>query len=435
MQKLAIPNFEGMSKKFSFALFIAALTILPFWGIELLGQRAGLVWRGANIDFEAFYVAAHRFLQGVSIYDVDGISMSFIRQNQVSPWLYPPSHIMFVLPFALLPFEIAGNVWNAAWILALWFGINLILSEFGYKTSVGVKSLLLLGIISFSPAIHALKLGQITGFFAAGVALLFVLQEQAEQNGGVHSESPSRPAIFAFTTVAIVLTKPFYAPLAAGLLLSKRRLAGSGLTFVVFVIASIVIAAPGDFQLYYEVLRGGKGWVDLADPVEAWNEGYYEPFYIFGTASIYIKIALTVLLAGFLILARDVENHHGHYVIAAGVAAVPLVGPELYSTAFIPLIPAVVTLTLVENERSDGVPWLPVLSLVGMHLSTFALRLTWGVLDIFATPTMKPLLTLMQTGLWANVALLALAVFRIAQEMNMTERTTKGIVSNDKTNL
>lgn len=69
-----------------------------------------------SIDFSNFWLAASMTLDGKSVYDAPGFMAAEkkVFGIKVFPWLYPPTFLLILLPFAFLPYFTALMVWLAA---------------------------------------------------------------------------------------------------------------------------------------------------------------------------------------------------------------------------------------------------------------------------------------------------------------------------------
>jgi hypothetical protein len=69
-----------------------------------------------SIDFSNFWLAASMTLDGKSVYDAPGFMAAGkeVFGFKVFPWLYPPTFLLILLPFAFLPYFTALMVWLAA---------------------------------------------------------------------------------------------------------------------------------------------------------------------------------------------------------------------------------------------------------------------------------------------------------------------------------
>ena len=81
-----------------------------------------------SIDFSNFWLAASMTLDGKSVYDAPGFMAAGkeVFGFKVFPWLYPPTFLLILLPFAFLPYFTALMVWLAATMTGYLWAMRLI---------------------------------------------------------------------------------------------------------------------------------------------------------------------------------------------------------------------------------------------------------------------------------------------------------------------
>ncbi len=103
------------------------------WLINILGGKGILDLTGNNkgTDFMAYFTAGKIILSGFShqLYNLELVNS--IQQGLYVasapgfyPYLYPPQYAMFMVPFALLPYNIAYLVWIVLGLTSLWLSIK-----------------------------------------------------------------------------------------------------------------------------------------------------------------------------------------------------------------------------------------------------------------------------------------------------------------------
>ncbi len=131
---------------------VLAAVVIPGAVLLVAGDTLGY-------DFRAYHAAALRVLGGAPAYD-----LSYVVAGPYGLFLYPPTFLPFVLPFALLDVTAATWLWTALLAGATVFGIARM------PVRAQTRWLVLLLAAQSWPAVYALKLGQVGGF----LVLLFV---------------------------------------------------------------------------------------------------------------------------------------------------------------------------------------------------------------------------------------------------------------------
>ena len=103
----------------------AALLVTTFFHDGLIGRELN----APGVDWVVYYEAARAVLNGNAalIYDPDRFSVHvdsiyagwFYKPLLFHPWVYPPQYLLFILPFAVLPFLLSFALFEAATMTAL----------------------------------------------------------------------------------------------------------------------------------------------------------------------------------------------------------------------------------------------------------------------------------------------------------------------------
>ncbi len=143
---------------------VAGAILIPAATLLAAGDTLGY-------DFRAYYNAAARVLSGAAVYDT---SIAFAGPQGL--FLYPPTFLPLILPFALLGVSGATLMWTALLAGATVVAIARM------PVSARTRWLVLLLAAQMWPAVYALKLGQVGSL----LVLLFVegWRAVAQSNGG-----------------------------------------------------------------------------------------------------------------------------------------------------------------------------------------------------------------------------------------------------------
>ena len=135
-------------------LGVAMFRLLPLIavGVLVLTVGATLAVAGDTLgyDFHAYYDAAARVLHGQSAYD-----QAYQLAGAGGLFYYPPTFIPLLLPFALLPVDVATWVWTALQLAA--FALAVVAMPVAWRTR---WLIVLLAGLSW-PFVYNIKLGQV----------------------------------------------------------------------------------------------------------------------------------------------------------------------------------------------------------------------------------------------------------------------------------
>lgn len=373
-------------------------------------------------DFGAYAIAVARWYNGEGVYwtNPDG--------GYFGTYLYPPVYVLLFVPWFELgqfeflwgipltehPADVSALLFEAFSVGLLWVGLQALARVEGLALAWYERLLLLWALVGFQPLLFSVKLGQVSALVAALFCFAYVAMRRGEARQG----PVERFASGALTTVAAGI-KPYYATAGAHLLRDRDRFAGAMGGLVGLGVLSLLVFGVGNQFGYLDVLLWGKGWGETPLAIYLWHPGYYEPLYAVSTRSTLlataIRAGLVVAVAGVAFLARDADV--GRATFALGLAVYPVVAPEAYTQDFVAMLVAALVLVVVEFDRSDGRPWIPVLAvgLLGVH--AFGLRLV-----LYHLPAWLPfagmvtgLAPVLQPGIWGNLSLLGLALYRVAE--------------------
>ncbi|WP_363466239.1 glycosyltransferase family 87 protein [Halogeometricum borinquense] len=391
------------------AVTLASLLVFP--AVEIALQSANLVPGFTFYDFRgAFYTAGERFLSGKNLYaDVH------------NPYVYPPVVVLLFAPFTVVSPWMAGLLWNVFSLAVLGAGLFALVRSFGVRLSIPLRVVLLWALVGFFPTILWLKAGQVSGFLTG----LFCFAVAAHRRSWQDDDSTTLAlASGALTTISSSF-KPFYAPSGAHLLRDKKRFVGA-VAAVVGIVGLSLFFGVETFTDYLSVLTHGKGWGQATEPggistdITNWGPFFFRPLYFFGSAALYIRLALTFGVAGLVLYSRRDDSARSEYAaLALGLTTIPLASPIPDLFAVTPLIPAFIVSLFNELQLDDGLPEIPVLSVLLFHVHAYTLGFFagFGATIIPAVSALEPLLPFLQAGMWALALMFGLQVYRIGQSV------------------
>lgn len=319
-------------------------------------------------DFTMFWMGGRFGLHSPSLlYDVDALTaaQAGLRERAKAgplPFIYPPTTLLVLAPFALMPFWPAFILWTIAGAVAFWTAARRL-------TSGGVALLSLLS----PPATLVLILGQTT--FIVGAAILWslaLLRERPILSGALMALGAAiKPQSAILAPVAFIADRNWKALIAAGctwLLLACASLAfGPGLwldwigalpTFpdilaqwkldqhgaTPFMLARFLHFDPTPFFVAGMVAGVALAWIGMkSDDVKTRALAF-----VGGTmlASPYAMNYELLMMAPMLIAAALTTT------VAGLVIALPLVAARVY--AIVPSLLVSVTLALWTSRRSKS---------------------------------------------------------------------------------
>ncbi len=389
------PLFVGLS-----VLTLAALLTWPL--VEATIRHYDWVTNFRFYDFGAYSTAVDAAFNGEQIYvpNEDG--------SYHGSYLYPPVVLLFFYPFATFPFQVGAVFLGLTSLVLLWVAVEAAAAQLGYELRLHERLLLLVALYGFQPQLFDFKMGQMGTMLAAVLTFAFYQHERQRS-------ADSRLSGYAsgvLTTLGSSV-KLFYATSGAHLLRDRRRLAGAIGTAAGLLVLSVGAFGVEVHRNYLNVLLWGKGWGGVQHLPHMGRPAYFRPLYVLGDLRM-VAIPLGVLaVIGLTLAARD-EDAAARPTFALGVASILLLAPRAYTQDLpVLLLPALV-LVAVELDRDGGYPWVPVLSVLLLHVHSFGTRLMIHVVGAENA-------VLFQPGMWATFLLVGLAAVRVAEHASAPE--------------
>ena len=389
------PGFVSLA-----VLVIGAIAAYPL--IDVLLRSADISTAFRYYDFGAYRIAIGDWQAGEPIY-VPNEEGGFHGN-----YLYPPIMLPVFAAF-IAAFENPGVAWGIVSVLALWVSLQLAIREFGLSVHPLERLLLLWLLVGFQPILFGFKMGQVSTFLAALLTLALVGLLRDLDGRGRSAAILSG----AFTTLGSAV-KLIYAPSGAHLLRSRRRFAGALAALFALLGVSLLLFDPATHRGYLDVLLWGKGWGTGSRSPHLWTPAYFRPLLAIESIGPVVRALLVASTIGLAIGATGREADLPTF--ALGIAIIPLAAPRAYTFDLVVLLPAVVVLLALELDRTDGRPEIPVLGLLFLHVHAYGL-FTFGQISetLLASNALRPLLPVLQPGLWGAVLIVGLAVVRVAE--------------------
>jgi hypothetical protein len=303
-------------------------------------------------DFQAYLAAGRRVLDGTALYE-----LGYERVGGFGLFLYPPTFLPLVLPFAVLDSGVATWAWIGLMIAALLAGIRLL----PVRPTLRWIILLLAGLSW--PVAYTVKLGQVTPFlFLLAVIGWRGIAHPPRLEGSPDGGGRAGSLLLGASTALGAAIK-----LQPGLLLAwaalTRRWAAVGWGLLVLAVSAgvaVLITGPGAWLDYGTLLR------QVTDPVT--TEHNVTPGTIVHALGLPLQAAVAVqvavvagALAAVLLAARRAPAIPSYLV---AVAASQLASPVLWDHyAMLLLLP--VAWLLAERQRwAAAVPLATSLPLI-----------------------------------------------------------------------
>jgi glycosyl transferase family 87 len=261
--------------------------------------------------------------------------------------VYPAPAIVAAVPFALLPYRLAGVLFALISIAAVLCGLWLL----------GVRDWRCQGLAFLSwPVLHGLMLGALTPLLLLGAAVAWRFRARVWPPG--------------IAIAALISAKIFPWPLAVWLL-TTRRLRTLVLVAALALVGTIAAWAAIGFDGLADYPRMLS---DLSFVSEGVSVSAVAGFIALGLASDLARIAALIAAAGLLLaawrLSRRVDGDRRAYGLAiiAALVASPIVWPHYLALVFVPIALAAPRLSLlwfapllvyaVLAAQTGGRPWI-----------------------------------------------------------------------------
>ena len=287
-------------------------TFIVFVGVSVVAAaRAGTL----GFDFLAYHDAARRVLDGHQLYD-----LSIHEAGGFGLFYYPPPFALLILPFALLPADVAAWLWTAAIVAAFVVGVALM----PVRGWVRWTTILLAGLSW--PFAYAVKLGQVGPI----LFLLFAIGWRWMDRPRVLGASIAAGALIKIQPALLLLWAA-----------ASRRLAAVAVAvavgLVVLVAAAVPTGGPGTWFDYLTMLR------NVTDPITTphnFTAGAIAYQLGAGTAAAaVIQFTVSMLVIAAVVVSARVATPAASYLVA--VVASQLLSPLLWDHyALLLLLPA-----------------------------------------------------------------------------------------------
>lgn len=201
------------------------LIIFPFVALAL--RTLFHLYSSTLLDFSMYLTATNYFLSGHNPY------------LAVAPQVYPPVFLFIMVPFAVLPVEIARALWTTLSLVAFFLAIHYLLSHLSLKLQI------LFSLIAFQlfPVKYALAQGQINLFVFLGFVLLYRFTTQKKD-------------FLAGLTLAIITIMKFSPILFLLYFLIQKKYRPIFYCLAVLVFLNLVVDLPSAHHLTQSFIDG-----------------------------------------------------------------------------------------------------------------------------------------------------------------------------------
>jgi hypothetical protein len=344
----------------------AAVVILAMLLVGFLPMLPRFIHLVIIPDFTMLWTGGHFGLHSPSlVYDVDAMTAAqqTLRARAKAgplPFIYPPTTLLFVAPFALVPFWPAYILWTIAGVVAFWTAARRLAS--GWIATLSLLS---------PPALVVLVLGQTT--FVVGAPVLWsvaLMRDRPVLSGALMGVAAAiKPQSAMLGPVAFIADRNWKALIAAActwLLLACASLAfGPRLWLDWFN----DLAAFPDILAHFDLYRRGATPAMFARFLNLDPTAFFIAGTVIGVAVAWIgmksddvKTRALAFVGGTLLASPYAMNYElvmmAPMLVAAAltttlaglIIALPIVGERVY--AIVPLLLVSVTLALWMSRRS-----------------------------------------------------------------------------------
>ena len=305
------------------ALLIAAACVLLAPGVVL--TAADLFPLPPQIDFAAYYLAAHALRGGMDPYD-PGVLAGLASSTGVAeytPYIYPPLLAVIVIPLTVLPYHVAAAVWLALSASALVRALVVLRSL--VETHDRAFPFIVAAAFVFPAVHHTLELGQVNHF-------LLLLIAGAALTSRAHLAG-------ALLGVAAAI-KVFPAAIGGAFLVAKNYRALAAGTVAGLVITAASVASPASHRALREWLHHVLPQIDEQRLITPNNQSI---------SAVFARLLSPHRFEGFTI------GPDARWVELAPVVHAPRLAPIAAAAAAV-LIVIVTTYALMRSRSADGAP-------------------------------------------------------------------------------
>lgn len=258
-------------------LFVILLGLIPVLylnlSISVLDDLAGRQWGGA--DFTAYYTAARLIRDGKSPYDATAFAQEAesLGFREDRPYIYLPLLAIVITPLALLSPQPAALMWFWMNVALLILSTMLIIRMLGLHKNRIYVVVMLIGALTFYPAVFSIFVGQANTLILALVVLTFYLSKRGrERLAGITLALASLIKIFPFCITLYFLWKGRYRvflyTLAALILLTGFSVVVVGLDAHWTYVDSVL---PTQFLKSHPLNQSLSGFIARTVPIDQHN--------------------------------------------------------------------------------------------------------------------------------------------------------------------
>jgi hypothetical protein len=197
----------NFSKKVAiFSIFIFSIFIFLFGFNLISGQKSGVKPTQVGIDFALFYAAGQLAHDGLAT-DVYNISLHHAAIEKLLnvnipfllAWFYPPTFLLFIVPFTLLTYNIALLLWLILTLLAALLAAFLLVPKMKHLAFV---------VLGFPGVLMNIRWGQ-NGFLSTALLGfgLYFLEANPILSGLMFGFLAYKPQIAAFPFILLLLSR------------------------------------------------------------------------------------------------------------------------------------------------------------------------------------------------------------------------------------
>lgn len=346
-------------------------------------------------DYFAYYDGANSIIHGNALYPPPG------SDYPLNTFTYPPLAALLFVPFTIFPRTLSGVVFVSVSVLtlvaAIWYLLSQVEVRYQANTPTSHRLLIIVMMLGFSPTLLWIRNGQVTGIATAILcyAMGVFLRSDDERSGWWLAIFP--------------MFKPYYTPILAPGLRSKRRLLRM-VGFGAALVGLSVLFFGVETHRRYIALLSSSGQFRAGQGIESWWAATYRPFFWAGGFERVVQVTVLLLVVVSIIWTIRTEYTTDVWAVAAGIIGLFMTGIGVSALTFSLFIPVAIVLYF-DGKLSGryGDRLLVLVSVLLLHAHFPVMRFLVGEGPRYLPQTLlifEPLFPFLRPGAWGALTLL-----------------------------
>lgn len=378
-------------------------------GYTIIGCAIGGDFCPSFHDYGAAYQAGWRVLNAFPVYD-QAPKQYPLPYNHLGDnfYLYIPAAVFLYLPFSQLAFVPSAIAFLTVGLSGLLLALRTLVKELSFKINKTYYVFGIIAVLGFWPTKQWIYMGQVTGFLTLAYtisAILLIRNNTMEDDLGV-----------GIASSICTMMKIYHLPANAHLLRSPVRLVGGAVGAISMIGVSVVVFGFDTFLQYIKIV---VRWYSIrnnptAHPTLAGAP--YKPMMFFGEYHLIFQILFILITLSIVIFSiRHSQREVDRYVYILGISTVCFAVPGVKNYTLMIIIPAIV-IALHTEWAGGGIPELPVLAVLLIHIHKPSMTLLYDIFDQIGIIHLFELMyPVVQPALLGVIILYGLSIWRILQ--------------------